>query len=254
MNPNFNKIVAKLKHDPELTGVSIFDLDSHINVTKKPVFGNEMDVKNYFEDLQAKGHHNLSIQEIRKNGSSVKKIGKPFTVSFSSQQNTANVMQNYQGLNGAVAFGGHEALNLLKDQDAKERLEVENAQLKAENIQLKAEKEKLEKELLMIEFSDRKSQSFNENLSKALPIAQELIQGLFFGNKGGATPSLAAPAVQEQQQKLSGNKAFLVQELYNPNLPEAMATILVNVLGKLNQSSEFFDELTQLLEKYTQTE
>lgn len=237
-------ILNNLKTD-EYYAVRIVNTDTgKVICTKK--HGSDMvqeagSVDEFFNELQANGNHNFSVQELRKNGSSYKNIGDVHcfrTKDSAAKEPTLqpNVMPAmFPGLNGHGL--GYSEIYTMMDHP---KLLSENERIKAENIALKQKNDELKEQILQDKYSTEKSKGNSELLATLANLAGPLLKNM---GAGGATPGLQAP-----QTNLSPVKQNLMNSI--TNMPESMAGYLDFVAAGMSTNQAFGDKVLTLLEEF----
>lgn len=238
MRQDFNKLLVKLKVD-ELAAVSIINLDNSA-IILKPTYGFELkqnygSVENYFEDLKQNGITNLLIQEYRKNGTGIKKVGNSFSVSFSEKhQSQPNNNGNHNfGMNGIPGLGFTDQVNLFADQRDKVRLEIENESLKREIEEVKKQRDDYKEQILQDKY-DANKKSNNAELVKDIISAASPLLGAFIPQN---TTGLSAPA--QQQQNLSPLKQQLVNYITSNTVNDDYVAFVLNVISSVNNDGTY---------------
>lgn len=244
MNADFNKILVKLQADPTITAVSIFDLTDFKIITKGDkrdyLFGSEIiakygSIKDFFEKIKADGHSHLQIQEVRKNGTSVKKPSAPFQVNFAEKTTVATPTQPQAQtamLHGAqsVGLGFADIMSLNTDSVLKARLEVELEATKRELAEVKQQRDELKEQVLQDKYNADKASNTTQTITGVLPIVLEALKGFAPQPTGLAQPQ------PQTTENLSETKQHLLQLV--PSLSDALVTAILNVIEKLRTDSD----------------
>lgn len=248
MRQDFNKIIQRAKIDP-ITAIAVFDNGSFTQVLK-PTFGAELkstfgSIENYLEKLKQDGITNITVQEYRKNGSSIKKVGAPVTVTFGNEkQPVATNMTQVNSLQG-IGLGFTEIMNLNTDSVLKTKYETELEFTKRELEETKKQRDELKEQILEMRYSTDKSSSTKELLLGVAGLFQPFVQGMVTGGQG----ALNAPA-----QNLSQFKSDLIAIVQNNQFSDEFATVLLNIINKINTQENFYEDLLKLMETNNQKE
>lgn len=242
MRQEFNRLVEKLSSDA-LTAVSIFDNENFEQILK-PTYGTQLketygSVREYFEKLNSDGKKNLTMQEYRKNGSSMSKKGSPFQVNFSEKQQSQMSSNGSFGLNGGFGLGLPDIMNLHTDSVLKAKLEARNEILEAKCQELEDKNRELKEQILQNKFSSDKASGNKEMVNELIKNLSPVIT-MFMQNKSGA--SLNAPA-----QNLSIEKQQLVSIISNPEFSNETVQFLFEILQALSTQEDFYEKIEQIL-------
>lgn len=252
MRQDFLDIVQKLKSKGDIVAISVTDTDTLEKFLNKATYGNDLiakygSIENFFETIK-RDHNNIAVQEYKKNGSGMNKVGLPlkFTFSEKTHQSKPVVYEPNQtpvnpiGLAG-LGLGFADIMNLNTASVLKERLEVQNDFLKKENERLAKQVYELKEEQLASKYDSDKKSGQNELIATLIKSAPALM-GMLQNN---SSAGLNAP--QGQNLNLSEVKTELVGFISNPAFSDAMAEVLFSILEKINNVEGFYDSLNNLL-------
>lgn len=248
MRQDFNQIIQKAKIDP-LTGFAVFDNGSFTQVLK-PTLGSEIkttfgSLESYFEKLKQDGISNITVQEYRKNGSSIKKIGAPVTVTFGNEKQVATTnMTQVNSLQG-FGLGFAEIMNLNTDSVLKTKYETELEFTKRELQETKQQRDELKEEILKMRYDADKGSKNTEMFTSLATVFAPMLQGMMTAGQG----ALNGPA-----QNLSQFKNNLIAIVQNNQFSDEFATVLLNIITKINTQENFYDDLLKLMETNNQNE
>ena len=243
MRQDFNRIIQRAKVDP-ITAIAVFDNGSFTQVLK-PTFGKEIisnhgSIENYLEKLKQDGITNITVQEYRKNGSSIKKVGAPVTVTFGNEkQPVATNMTQVNSLQG-IGLGFTEIMNLNTDSVLKTKYETELEFTKRELEETKKQRDELKEEILKMRYDADKGTKNTEAFTSLASIFAPMLQGMMGSGQG----ALNAPA----QNNLSQLKSNLVAIIHNNEFSDDFATLLLNVINKINTQDNFYESLLEIME------
>lgn len=220
-------------------------------------------IEGFFEHLYSRGFREITIYPRRKNGSSFKKNGDEYTITFgepiatqsklefedmpvpasgpvNNYKNTISMPVQAQPVYQAEPLQGLHGANSIFKTMHYDDIKRENFELKTENKELTKANQKLEQENfklnLEIDNKGRSRESTKELIGLAAPAFAPLLEKLM---AGGQVPALGQPAPQLsplQSQVLQFDDATL-QEFVN-----------IGVLS--NKSEDFWLELDELIKKY----
>lgn len=249
MRQDFNLIIQRAKIDP-ITAIAVFDNGSFRQVLK-PTFGKEIisnhgSIENYLEKLKQDGITNITVQEYRKNGSSIKKVGAPVTVTFGNEKQVATGMTNFNSLQG-IGLGFAEIMNLNTDSVLKTKYETELEFTKRELEETKKQRDELKEEILKMRYDADKGSKQSELITGLASVFAPMLQGMMTGGQG----SLNAPATDVNISQLKNNLINIVQ---NQSFSDDFATVLLTVIEKINTQQNFYEDLLKLMETNNQTE
>lgn len=247
MRQDFNRIIQKAKIDP-ITAIAVFDNGSFTQVLK-PTFGKEIisnhgSIENYLEKLKQDGITNITVQEYRKNGSSIKKVGAPVTVTFGDEKQVATNMTKVNSVQG-MGLGFTEIMNLNTDSVLKTKYETELEFTKRELEETKKQRDELKEEILKMRYDVDKGSKSAETFTSLASIFAPMLQGMMSGGQG----ALNAPA----QGNLTELKNTLVTIIHNKEFSDESATVLLNIITKINTQENFYDDLLKLMENHNKT-
>ena len=247
MRQDFNQIIQKAKIDP-LTAIAVFDNGSFTQVLK-PTFGVELkstfgSIENYLEKLKQDGITNITVQEYRKNGSSIKKVGAPVTVTFGNEKQVATNMTQVNSLQG-IGLGFTEIMNLNTDSVLKTKYETELEFTKRELQETKKQRDDLKEEILKMRYDADKGSKNTEMFTSLATVFAPMLQGMMSSGQG----ALNAPA-----QNLSQFKSNLIAIVQNNQFSDEFATVLLNIITKINTQENFYEDLLKLMETNNQKE
>ena len=249
------KLIDKLNTDP-LAKVSIYDNDKSMYVctslSHEKIKEQYSCAEDYFEKIYADGHTNLTIQERRKSGNSIRSYGSPFEVSFGNQsvknEPKKEIEKTKKSKNTSLSVNEIIDLKIAKIRAAE--LEKINEDLKSRLKKSKRKHKILEREKLTNEFTVKKSDSFNNMLLGAFQKAPLIMAGL--GMKVPIQESgLGASFYDENTQNYSETKIGfldLVKTLEDDSI-ELLNTIYKKVTNK-DDDGAFADELVELLKRH----
>jgi hypothetical protein len=248
MRQDFTNIVQKLSIDT-LTGVTIFDTYG-LKFIEKGIYKDEVikkygSIKDFFEQIKQNGAKEISIQELRKNGSSFKKIGNPFTVNFSDrpQESQANQNNNSFGLNGATGLGFTDMVNLHVSANDKIRLQVENEAFKRELEEVKKQRDEYKEQILEDKYNSDKKNNNSQLIETLTATFGPVLAGLM----QKPASSLNAPALPN----LSDIKMHLFNLLQQNQISDSTVRVLLSVISKLD-NSVFYENLRNIMQETQQ--
>lgn len=242
MRKDFTQIIQRAKLDP-ITAIAIFDNGSFKQVLK-PTYGKDLisnfgSIENYLEKLKKDNIQSITIQEYRKNGSSIKKIGNPVSVNFGNEKQV-NTMQQNNSLSG-FGLGFTEIMNLNTDSVLKTKFETELEYLKKELEETKKQRDELKEELLKMRYDSEKGSKNSETITSLVTAFAPMLQGFLVNNQKN---SLNAPV----QNNVSEIKNNLVSIVYNPNFSDDFAKLLINIVEQINSKESFYEKIIELIE------
>jgi thiol-disulfide isomerase/thioredoxin len=248
-----DNLIEKLNTD-KYSAVSVFDIPANRwlfrNKSHQEITEEYQSAEDFFEDLFAKGHRNLSLTLKRKNGSTHKIDGEPFDVNFSAQSKAqtavatpvqqAKPMQVQDVFSNSFGLGTLDVMNLMVAKNDASRLHTENEVLKSENKELKKKYEEIREEQLASKYDTNKSKGNQEMLLGAIQQLPTLISFV----KGTPVVGLSAP-VETYESEAKQNFAMALQ-----HIDDTVVGVLDSINKGLNTNNEFSQELAQLLKKH----
>jgi hypothetical protein len=222
----------------------LFRNKSHSEIIQE--FGTAED---FFEDLFAKGHRNLTLTLKRKNGSTYKIDGQSFDVNFSAsnepqtlpvQQTQPQPQQKQDVFSNSFGLGTLDVMNLMVAKNDASRLFTENEVLKGENKELKSKYETIREEQLLSKYNADKESGLWGAIQGVITNAPALISTF----KTGASVGLAAP-VETFASETKQHFATTLQ-----HIDDSVVNVLDSINNGLNSNQEFSSELAELLKKY----
>ncbi len=252
------KLMNKLNIDA-LCSVSIYDKVqdkyvctnlSHLKI--KEGFGCSED---YFESIYASGHTNLTVQERRKNGNSIKNVGASFSVIFG--ENNAQPLLKFDEKSEkvkkkkiATSLGTNEIIDLKIASIRALEYQKELEELKKKYRRNKKKVKILEREKLSKEFTVQKSDSFNNMVLGAIKQAPVIMAGLGIGVPT-ASPGLNGPEIDTDYTNFSDSKIDFLELV--KTLEDDTIDLLTTIYNKVtinNDEGAFTADLVALFKKH----
>ncbi len=249
------KLMNKLNTDA-LCSVSIYDKAQGLyvctNLSHLKIQEDYGCAEDYFENIYSEGHTNLTVQERRKNGNSIKNIGSPFDVTFGNPDPKLELGTKSEKSKKKKdsSLNVNEIIDLKIASIRAVELQKENDELKAKLKRSKKKHKVLEREKLTREFTVQKSDSFNNMLLGVVKQAPSIMAGL------GMKVPLPAPGLGASYEDGNVNDYTetkiefleLVKTLEDDTI-ELLSTIYKKVTINEDDGA-FSNELVKLLQKH----
>jgi hypothetical protein len=259
-------IIEKINTEKWLL-LSVFDHQSKTNLYKyhpaTAILAEFGSGENFFESLNEKGHHHLTVSAHLKNGTGKIKATEPVEVQFGApienepfleiehQQPTPKAIQEMTSksapmdISGLFGLGAPQIMELMVKKHEADRLTIENSELRADNRSLKDKNEQYREEILKDKYDYQKEKEKKGDthaligqIAGSLPAIMQYIK---------PNPSEGLSASQPLDYG-SPTKNSFVQNL--PQIDDATLLLLVSILNNMNTNTSFSNELITLLKKH----
>jgi hypothetical protein len=254
------KLMEKLNTDT-LCSVSIYDKVQGVyvctNLSHLKIQQDYGCAEDYFESIYSEGHTNLTVQERRKNGNSIKNIGSPFDVAFGNTNNKQDVETKPEKQEKAkkkkdTPLNVNEIIDLKIASIRAVELQKQNDELKAKLKKSKKKHKVLEREKLNREFTVQKSDSFNNMLLGAIKQAPTIMAGLGM-NVPNANPTSGLGAVYDDGDTSDFTDVKIEFLELIKTLEDDTIELLNTIYKKVTINDDdgaFSNELVELLQKH----
>lgn len=219
-------------------------------------------IENYLNQLHDKGHTNLEIQLVKKNGNNFAKVGTPVVLApkadvLADVPNNAEPQKKKKKKKNKDFAGlglGLNAMDIMGLKSKSDRLEStleELKEVKADNRELKAKNETLKEQLLEKKYSTDNADSKNVMITEGIKAAPAVLPMLLAAIKEAANPNagLSKPAVPEVeytevQQIMVNNLSFI-----DDSITEVL-NLIAQKIAMPKPGDTFTDELMQLIAQH----
>jgi hypothetical protein len=267
-----DSIIHNINNDSRFL-LSVFDIQKNTSLYRffeatriLEMYGS---AENFFEELNANGHHHLRLSSHIKNGTGKKKIAESIEVNFTSQLkdksfeepvqkiqepqetrpvqsfNSYPAMPMGNDLFSTFGLGAPQVMELMVKKNEADRLTLENSELRADNRSLKEQNEKFREEMLKEKYDYQKEKDKKGDTHALI------------GQIAGSLPAIMNYIKPVSAEGLNASQSIDYGSPTKNSFVEGIKQIdddsllmLASILSNSNTNTAFSNELINLLKKY----